>query len=388
MISLGDLLKKDLPTLALFFFNARPTLHGDFEIVGDWRTQLAVTGDRKYEAAAKALSSKYGIQFEQVSNTRVAALVENNLGVSLGEALQYVYTKLTARIVGLTSDFELDLEIALALFMLRGSPDTNHHFYAVDFKLPSDRTDAYVENTLKLLMSTEDLFSRLNLNFRNLQPQFVAGTNLRNTQIRINLRWFDNMTRQALSVLNPYKFEVLANNEARLGETRTYPSFEQRIQVFRERVLGRQLTPDEVKSIRAELDFYQAEAIETGEPLARRNAQIIAFARETFPDSCVGCDGEYKILDRSFLMPRNKRPYLEVNHVVAWSSGSHVVDVIDNLVKLCPTCHRALTPNRAEESLQRKIIGRMLSSRSEVLAFVSGLADQETPEDFVFRCLS
>ena len=39
-------------------------------------------------------------------------------------------------------------------------------------------------------------------------------------------------------------------------------------------------------------------------------------------------------------------------HLGAKQSG----DILENLVKLCPACHRALTPNRAEESYQKKLL--------------------------------
>jgi 5-methylcytosine-specific restriction protein A len=88
-------------------------------------------------------------------------------------------------------------------------------------------------------------------------------------------------------------------------------------------------------------------------------------------------------------MPRNNRYYLEVNHVVPFASESKAVDVLDNLVKLCPTCHRALAPHRAEEKLQREIIEKMIVSRPEVSAFVGSRAKAvgQLPSDYIFANL-
>jgi 5-methylcytosine-specific restriction protein A len=50
-----------------------------------------------------------------------------------------------------------------------------------------------------------------------------------------------------------------------------------------------------------------------------------------------------------------------------------ILAFLDNLVKLCATCHRALTPRRASDSLQTTIIRRMLESRDEVKNFVNSM---------------
>ena len=89
-----------------------------------------------------------------------------------------------------------------------------------------------------------------------------------------------------------------------------------------------------------------------------RNQKIVAYAREIFEDICVGCGDKYRIEDRSFKMPRNNRYYFEINHVVAYANDSKAVDVLDNLVKLCSTCHRVLTLGRAYPDLQKEIIKR------------------------------
>lgn len=277
--------------------------------------------------------------------------------------------------------------MALALFVFRGSADFTMGFYAVDLKNPTQR---YVDNFFKLLLSTDDLMSRLNLNFRELQPQFISGKALRNTQIRVNLKWYyDNVVR--VENLNEYKTSLLVKNIRNLGEIRAYGGFESRLVTYQESILGRSLTKFEIDIIRSNLEFTKREIEETPDnKFGIRNQKIVAYAREIFEDICVGCGDKYRIEDRSFKMPRNNRYYFEINHVVAYANDSKAVDVLDNLVKLCPTCHRALTPGRAYPDLQKEIIKKELASRPEVKRFVVSMmakGSYDTPEEYVFKTL-
>lgn len=78
--------------------------------------------------------------------------------------------------------------ILLSLFVLRGSPDFTAKYYAVDIYRKYSSKE-YIRNIFQILSGTSSI-SQLNLNFREFQPQFTTGSNLRNTQIRIKLGWF------------------------------------------------------------------------------------------------------------------------------------------------------------------------------------------------------
>jgi 5-methylcytosine-specific restriction protein A len=387
MTTVEKLLDADLETLLAAFFNSRKNELGDFEITSKWLVQLRYQADRRYAKTAKALTDKYKLEFEMISAVEISATIENDGQISLQKFQEMLYLAIAAKMARLPIGFNLDQEMALAMFIFRGSPDLNRSFYAVDLLSPSD---TYLENIQKLLLSSDDLLSRLNLNFRDLQPQFVQGEVRRNTQIRVNLKWFYDNVLLTFPNINSYKFEVVKANLKSLGEVRAYPSFENRIVFYREKIIGRALSKTEIDSLRNDLKFALEEIEPTpGEKFAARNQKIIAYARETFADLCTGCSDLYPIENRSFEMPRNGRFYFEVNHVIAYSNDSAAVDVLDNLVKLCATCHRALTPRRAHESLQKSIIKKMLDSRDEVRAFVEALAQNsnEAAEDFVFQRL-
>ncbi len=369
-----ELLASKFETLILAFFNVKlvNTKSGShFVIPSKWMTQLKHESDRKYGQTAKQLGMKYGLLFTQTGTVEISAVVENEDGLSIVELRKQLYLRIASLIPQLPEDYPLDMELALAMFLLRGSPDTKLGYYSVDF---IEEDDTYLSNFLKILLSSNELFDRLNFNFRNLQKQYVSGQNKRNTQVRINLKFFYDRIMLENSGLNPYKFEALKNNIADLGDVRTYPSFEERVVFYTSKVLNRALSSDDIEKLRQDLSFSSQASndIDTG-VFSARNQKIISFARETFPDECVGCSADYPVEARSFVMPRNNRYYFEINHVIPYANDSNAVDVLDNLVKLCATCHRALTPRRASDSLQTTIIRRMLESRDEVKNFVNSM---------------
>lgn len=383
-MNIDQLLQMPIETLFVAFFNAADEKNGNFEIQSRYRkTKFLPLPAGSHKKTAQALTRKYRIDFVQINSTTIAATVVNDKRISLDDFLNAIYEKIIVLLNKLPVNYPLDEEIALAMFLLRGSADFNRSLYALDLKNPTPR---YVDNIFKLLLSSDSLIERLNLNFRELQPQFAAGERERNTQIRINLKWFYKNVITRYPNINKYKTGVLRVNIRNLGEVHAYHTFEERLIFYRQKILGRELTQNEINALRQDLDFRKTAEVATENKFSIRNQKIVAFARETFEDRCVGCGDQYDIKDRSFLMPRNNRYYFEVNHVIAYANDSEAVDVLDNLVKLCPVCHRALTPHRAFPELQRHIIENMLGSRPEVSKFVSSMmsADYKSPVDYVF----
>ncbi|MCL2017436.1 MAG: HNH endonuclease [Alphaproteobacteria bacterium] len=387
-MTIDALLQMPLDALLAAFFNTAEDSNGNFEIVSDYRTSkfLELPSD-SHAKTAKGLSEKYGLSFELKSTSVISAQIENDKNWTLDQFLDAVYKSILPKLNKLSADYPLDTEIALALFIFRGSVDFNRNLYAVDWKNP---TQQYLDNFFKLLLSSDDLLNRLNLNFRELQPQFVAGERQRNTQIRINLKWFYDNVISRYGNINEYKSDILQTQIVNLGEVRNFTSFEDRLVFYKQSILGRGLTESEINILRQDLEFSkQIIAQDPENKFAIRNQKIVSFARETFDDICVGCNDIYKIDDRSFKMPRNDRYYFEINHVIAYANDSDSVDVLDNLVKLCPACHRALTPNRAYPEYQKAIIEKMLASRPEVANFVESMMTGKypSPVEYVYQSL-
>ena len=58
-------------------------------------------------------------------------------------------------------------------------------------------------NSNNIIIKHRARSSQLNLNFRNLQKQFVENKNKRNTQVRVNIRWFyDNCLNELEKSIN------------------------------------------------------------------------------------------------------------------------------------------------------------------------------------------
>lgn len=388
MINIDQLSQKPIETLFAVFYNTVQDKYGNFEIQSNYRESkfLKMPSD-SYITTATQLSKKYLLDFQYDSGTTIIATILNNKNWDLETFLDAIYTLILTRLTKIPENYLLDVELALALFIFRGSADFNRGYYSVDLK--GVTLKHYLDNFFKLLLSSDDLLSRLNLNFRELQPEFYSGKNLRNTQIRINLKWFYDNVIAKFEYINQYKADLLTENITILGDTREYHNFEERLIFYRESVLGRELTDDEVRSLREELEFSLRIETGAGTPFILRNQKIVSFARETFKDICVGCGDRYDIADRSFKMPRNGRYYFEINHVIPYSNDSATVDVLDNLVKLCPTCHRALSPGRAYENFQKNIIKKMIYSRREVTDFVVSMMPKTalSPVDYVYSML-
>ena len=375
-----------LDTLMVIFFNCSQSNDGNFLVKSTYReTKFLPVENDSYRSTSLQLSFKYGIEFN-VSGTTLYAVIYNSERITLDDFLERVYRCILVQISNVAFNYNLDREMALAMFLPRGSADFNRGYYSVDIKTDSPK---YYDEMFKILLSSDELLSRLNLNFRELQHEYVIGKSKRNTQVRINLKWFYDNVISYYPHINQYKTKVLQRNIMNLGESTKYRSFEQRLIFYKQNVLCRDLSNAEINELRKSLDFTEQEITNSHNRFAIRNQKIVAYAREVFADECVGCKGEYNISTRTFRMPRNGRWYLEINHVIPYANDSKKVDVVDNLVKLCPACHRALTPNRAEESLQKHIIDKMLASRDEVIQFVKSMMPNPTlsPTDFVFSKL-
>lgn len=379
----NDILKMPIDTLLATFFNVEEK-NANFAIVSNYReTNYMQMIPDSHKNTAERLRRKYDLPFRQVGNTKIEAIISNRNSYSLEEFRHLLYEKILQKIFITNAGTNLDREIALALFIFRGSADFIYGFYSVDLKTPSTQ---FLDDMYKILLSSNDLINRLNLNFREFQPQYIQGVQ-RNTQVRINLKWFFDNIMVHYPDINDYKYKVLLHNHTKLGETKRYNAFIERLTIYRENVISRRLSEHEKEKMREYLNL-EISNTDNGQTVGR-NQKIVAFAREAFPDECVGCRNHYNIADRSFIMPRNGRYYFEINHVVPFANDNKKVDVLDNLVKLCPTCHRALTPGRANETLQREIIHNMLESRSEVKQFVLAMKNElfATPEDYVFNAL-
>ena len=136
----------------------------------------------------------------------------------------------------------------------------------------------------------------------------------------------------------------------------------ERLGFYLNTIYGKNLSNYEIDKIRKDLEFEEGKNDEF-----RRDANIVKFMRIYAPDICAACKDIYDIKDRSFLT-RFNRYYTEIHHCISVGKDKEL-DVLENLVKLCPTCHRALGKGSSSAEYQKELIKRILNSNQQNLEF-------------------
>ncbi|GAA7807602.1 hypothetical protein JP0180_08760 [Helicobacter pylori] len=260
-------------------------------------------------------------------------------------------------------------------FESRGSIDTQRNFLTLDYFFHSPLE-------FKKFHYLIDFFNipneALNFNFRELQPEYAQGINQRNAQFRIYLNWY----LYHIGLFNPYK----AQKAHHIIITRfcgviyyqksNYPTTEYRGNSFIERahfylknVYQQDLDDKSIEKLREQLGWIQ----ESEE--FRRDSKIINFYRISTPNVCSACCGDYDIKERSFIslalykITQNPNSYYtEIHHVISLGKNREL-DVLANLAKLCPACHRALKKGASEEGFQKSLIENILNHNKDNMEF-------------------
>lgn len=234
-------------------------------------------------------------------------------------------------------------------FESRGSIDTQRNFLTLDYFSHSPLEF----NKFHYLIDLFNIPSEaLNFNFRELQPEYAQGINQRNAQFRIYLNWY----LHHIGLFNPYKAQIAYHIfkttlvDDGIYYKLSYPpkteyrgnSFIERAHFYLKNVYQQDLDKKSIEKLREQLGWIQ----ESEE--FRRDSKIINFYRISTPNVCNACCGDYDIKERSFIsLPLYKitqNPnsyYTEIHHVISLGKDREL-DVLANLAKLCPACHRAL----------------------------------------------
>ena len=230
-------------------------------------------------------------------------------------------------------------------------------------------------------------YNVININFRNLQNQYVTGENRRNTQFRPNLWWY----MVNIGMMNPYKAEIFGLTRNRKpfsienyaiyyykddSSSRRLNSFENRLSFYITNVFGKDLTDTEIIKLRHDLGF------DSGEKSFSRNISLAELVRNIDPDECVACKDEHDISERSFISERTNRYYFEIHHVISIGTNQELDDE-NNMVKLCPTCHRQLKRGAASKEEQCKLIDKIFKNKPNTLEFAKHFFDTNDYETIV-----
>lgn len=301
------------------------------------------------------------------------------------------YNKLYSKIVNIDAIHTDDLneykkDFLRGFFELRGSIDTKLGFITQDYFYNSD----FELQRIKLLYEFFNVpTATLNFNFRELQSQFISGENKRNTQLRIRMKWY----LHNIGIISPYKNLLLSQyynfqdkktidyityyiNESEEVNDNLISTFEERIKYFTKSIYNKPLNDAEINKIREEIGFDEKEKI------SLRDASLITVFRDNTSDECICCKQLYDIKDRSFINKKTNRFYFEIHHIISLG-GNKELDDVNNLSKLCPTCHAALKKGRALETYQKELIQQIYQNNSNALDFAKHYFDTDDINEII-----
>lgn len=401
MVLISDILAtNNLKVLSLLFFNLGEEKNDCFLVKISYKKSKFAEIDLNDQVAREnnnLFMNYFNLPFKLTGKSTHVLTIKNDLNISRSDLLAKINSKIQVlRFSYSSSDF--GKTIISSFFIPRGSADINRTYYAVDI-LRHNITESYIDNLLSILMSLEDI-TQFNINFRELQPEFVEGENRRNTQLRINLKWFYTRYYSEVENLNVYKANILKSQASHIlissYNNSLSSGFIERALFYKEKILGNSTSfeklsqralKQKVKTLRDKLDF-KIHSEESND--VSRNRSIVNLAIISQPDICFSCKDQYDLMDRTFLLKNEDRPYLELHHVISFGADKSG-DVLENLVKLCPACHRALTPNRAEKDYQKNIISNILENSESAYEYVSNFVEDTSSKndmiEFVFSNL-
>lgn len=372
-----------LEGLLAAFANAKPLKNIGYVIESSYKEgskNKAKLDDSVYQENNNLLNKFFKIPFKLVGKKH-QFIIESDLDND--SFFELLYRKIQSyHADNNISDSQLEKAILSSFFYLRGSADFSGNYYSVD--LPRIiASDLYLDKLFKLLTNIKDL-RQLNLNFRELQCQFNEGIQ-RNTQLRINLRYIIDNTIENLKKINVFKYEIIKKNiteKHKLSE-KYNADFIDRFIFYRENILNNSLTKEKINQLRKKINISNDPS--DNEP--GRNQSIVKLVREYYPERCAACDNDYPLENRTFKRRDSDKFYLEIHHCISFSADRSC-DQIDNLTKLCPACHRALTKNRADEEYQKKLIQNILESDKNIKEFCLNFTTEENCIQFIYEKLS
>ena len=314
-------------------------------------------------------------------------VLENNLGLSSDSFFNKLYIKLLT-----TCDWVFDDNLNeskksfLRGFMeLRGSIDTQRQYITQDYFFNS----MFEAKKAWFLIDHMNVpYYVVNINFRELQRQFYEGTVQRNTQLRFDIFWY----MENVGIMNEYKakiFEITRKLQPPIrsgnilffmtGHTINQQSSSliyDRINYYSNNVIGKDVADmPQIMQLRSKLGF--------DDPVKTiRSSALVDIVRAITPDECMSCKDLYDIKDRSF--KKDGRYYFEMHHMISLGNNKELDDG-DNLVKLCPICHKTLKRGVASAEDQKEIIDRIYQNAPNVLDFAKHFFDTDDYTEIVER---
>lgn len=311
-------------------------------------------------------------------------ILENDLNINKESFYNRLYAKIVQEDWVYDNILNEEKKSFVRGFMeLRGSIDTTANYLVQDYYYES-LFEIKKARVLIDLMSIP--YNVININFRQLQNQFISGENKRNTQFRPNLWWYVSN----IGILNKYKAEIFKNTRnAKIREvdnnviyffddgpvSRNKNIFENRLAFYINNVFGKKLNDTEINQLRYDLGFSDSN-------ISIRSLSLADLVRTIKPDECMGCKNDYDISTRSYISKRTGRYYFEVHHVISLGNNRELDDE-NNMVKLCPTCHRLLKRGSANKDDQIELIKKIYHNDPNCYEFAKHFFDTSDYDEII-----
>lgn len=188
-----------------------------------------------------------------------------------------------------------------------------------------------------------------------------------------------------VGIMNDYKAEIYAKSRnikpSSIKENVIYftdnstairqkNSFENRLSYYVSNIFDRELTEYDINRMRNDLGFSD------GNQTPGRSWALVDLIRNCTPDECVCCKDKYDIADRSYINRKTGRYYFEIHHVISLGKNMELDDE-NNMVKLCPTCHRILKRGSGTEEQQKELIREIFKNAPNTYEFAKHFFDTE-----------
>lgn len=298
--------------------------------------------------------------------------LENDVGYNRTTFFNLLYRKI------ITTDFVFSetLTKEKRLFIigfceLRASVDKKYRYLSMDYRSHSKSE----VKRLRLLIDNFNVPSTvLNFNFREFQQQFIDGTAHRDTQLRIDPLWY----MKTIGFINNYKAENFRVNFPNTGvqiddDIKTFntdfrvdtadTTFESRVAFYANNVFDRREHLTAIDLHR----FHDLIGRNRNNEFSRDSGLAYAFRIATV-EQCACCYDIYDREARVHIVPSTGLYNFEIHHMISVGQVEEL-DVYDNLVKLCPECHRKLRRSGDTENNQKNMIIKILNEKPNVKEF-------------------
>ena len=94
------------------------------------------------------------------------------------------------------------------------------------------------------------------------------------------------------------------------------------------------------------------------------------------------CKDKYDIADRSYINRTTGIYYFEIHHVISLGNNMKLDDE-NNMVKLCPTCHRTLKRGSGTEQEQKELIKAIFKNAPNTYEFAKHFFNTDDYDEVV-----